>query len=149
MNGAFKEVFHSASALETRAVGRKFAASLPGGAVVALSGDLGAGKTEFMRGVAEFFCCAEQLSSPTFPILNIYNGLLQGDEVSIHHFDLYRIERPSELDALGFGEYLSSAWCSFVEWAERFGEYGDRYTARVLIEYEGDESRVITIEREE
>ncbi|MDT9545750.1 MAG: tRNA (adenosine(37)-N6)-threonylcarbamoyltransferase complex ATPase subunit type 1 TsaE [Chlorobium sp.] len=149
MSSAFKEVFHSGSAVETRAVGRKFAAALSCGAVVGLSGDLGAGKTEFMRGVAEFFGCAEQLSSPTFPILNIYSGMLEGEEVSIHHFDLYRIERASELEALGFGEYLSNAWCSFVEWAERFGEYGDRYSARVLIEYDGEGERTITIEREE
>jgi len=143
-----KEVFHTGSALETRAVGRKFAAELSCGAVVALSGELGAGKTEFMRGVAEFFGCAEQLSSPTFPIMNIYSGELLGEEVSIHHFDLYRIERGSELEALGFGEYLSNAWCSFVEWAERFVEYDGSYTARVQIAYEGEEGRTITIERE-
>jgi len=68
MNSAVKEVFHTGSALETRAVGRKFAAELSCGAVVALSGELGAGKTEFMRGVAEFLVARSSFQARLFPL---------------------------------------------------------------------------------
>ncbi|ABB22985.1 tRNA (adenosine(37)-N6)-threonylcarbamoyltransferase complex ATPase subunit type 1 TsaE [Pelodictyon luteolum] len=139
------DVFRSASAEETRAAGRSFAATLSEGDVVSLSGELGAGKTEFMRGVSEYFSCSEQLSSPTFPLMNVYTGSVGGREATLHHFDLYRLETPEELEGIGFGEYLSSAWASFVEWAERFPEYEGCYTVRVSIAYDGPSGRTITI----
>lgn len=142
-------LIHSASPEETRAAGRRFAETLGEGEAVSLSGELGAGKTEFMRGVTEYFGCQEQLSSPTFPIMNVYAGFHGGSEVELHHFDLYRLETPSELEGIGFGEYLSSGWASFVEWAERFPEYSEAYTAAVSIAYDGPERRTITITRRE
>ncbi|TCD48281.1 tRNA (adenosine(37)-N6)-threonylcarbamoyltransferase complex ATPase subunit type 1 TsaE [Chlorobium sp. N1] len=141
------EIIHSASAEETRAAGRRFASTLREGDVVALNGELGAGKTEFMRGVTEYFGCSEQLASPTFPLMNVYEGFLEGCELSLHHFDLYRLETDQELEGIGFGEYLSSAWASFVEWAERFPKYEHAYTSAVTIDYDGPERRIITVTR--
>ncbi|MEI8033538.1 MAG: tRNA (adenosine(37)-N6)-threonylcarbamoyltransferase complex ATPase subunit type 1 TsaE [Chlorobiaceae bacterium] len=143
------EQFASRSAEETRAIARQFASSLKGGEVVALSGQLGAGKTEFMRGVTEFFGCDDQLSSPTFPIFNIYQGSLQGEPLTIHHFDLYRIDSLRELEALGFDEYIDSADLSFVEWSDRFPQYAGIYSATVLLEHSGEEMRAISIKRRE
>ena len=141
------EEFLSHSEHETRQIARQFAASLQPGEIISLSGQLGAGKTVFMRGVTEFFNCSEQLSSPTFSLFNIYQGSLAGEEVVLHHFDLYRIESLRELEAIGFDEYLSSGDLSFVEWAERFTEYASLYTLTVSFEYAGDESRRIIIKR--
>jgi tRNA threonylcarbamoyladenosine biosynthesis protein TsaE len=139
--------FLSHSAEETRRYARQFASHLHDGDVVALCGNLGAGKTEFMRGITEFFVCEEQLSSPTFPLFNIYEGTLHGEPVTLHHFDLYRIEREQELEAIGFDEYLSSAFLSVVEWADRFPQYNPLYTATVVLERTGEESRSIVIKR--
>ena len=139
------EEFLSLSADETRRYGRQFAAGLQQGDIVSLTGQLGAGKTLFMRGITEFFNCDDQLSSPTFPIFNIYQGWLGEEEVTVHHFDLYRIQSLHELEAVGFDEYLSGGYLSVVEWGDRFPEYASLYTATVFLEYAGDDSRRIVI----
>jgi len=84
-------------------------------------------------------------SSPTFPLFNIYEGELEGEPVTLHHFDLYRINSQKELEAIGFDEYLSSGDFSFVEWADRFPEYASLYTVTVTLDYAGSESRSIVI----
>lgn len=139
------EEFLSSSAEETRRYGKDFASGLHPGAIISLTGQLGAGKTMFMRGITEFFNCDDQLSSPTFPIFNIYQGFLGGKPVSLHHFDLYRIHSLQELDAIGFDEYLTSGYLSVVEWGDRFPEYALLYTATVFLEYAGDDLRRIVI----
>ena len=137
--------FFSSSAEETRGYGRQFASGLQPGDIVSLTGQLGAGKTVFMRGITEFFNCEDQLSSPTFPILNIYQGLLFGEQVTLHHFDLYRIQSLHELEAIGFDEYLSSGYISVVEWGDRFPKLASLYSVTVFLEYEGDDRRKIII----
>ncbi len=139
--------FISMSADETGEYARRFAATLQPGDMVSLCGQLGAGKTEFMRGITEFFNCDDQLSSPTFPLLNIYEGSMGGEPVTLHHFDLYRINSLPELEGIGFDEYLSSGDFSFVEWADRFPEYAHLYTVTITLEYAGSESRRIVIKR--
>ncbi len=141
------EEFLSHSERDTLQIAMQCASSLQPGDIISLSGQLGAGKTLFMRGITEFFNCDEQLSSPTFSLFNIYQGSFEGEEVVLHHFDLYRIESLRELEAIGFDEYLSSGDLSFVEWAERFPEYASLYTLTVSLEYTGDESRRILINR--
>ena len=141
------EEFLSFSAEESCQYARQFAATLQLGDMVSLCGELGAGKTEFMRGITEFFNCDDQLSSPTFPLINIYEGSLDGESVAIHHFDLYRINSLQELEGIGFDEYLSSGDFSFVEWADRFPEYTPFYTVTVILTYTGSESRRIVIKR--
>ena len=142
------EEYLSNSAEETRRYGRQFASGLHLGDIVSLTGQLGAGKTEFMRGITDFFNCSDQLSSPTFPILNIYQGSLFGGQViTIHHFDLYRIKSLHELEAIGFDEYLSSGYLSVVEWGDLFPEYASLYSITVSLEYAGDNLRRIIINR--
>ena len=139
------EEFFSSSAEETRRYGRQFASGLHPGEIVSLTGQLGTVKTVFMRGITDFFNCEDQLSSPTFPIFNIYQGFLGGKPVSLHHFDLYRIQSLQELDAIGFDEYLTSGYLSVVEWGDRFPEYASLYTAAVFLEYAGDDRRRIVM----
>jgi len=141
------EEFLSSSADETRGYARGFASVLQQGDIVSLSGQLGAGKTEFMRGITEYFNCDDQLSSPTFPLFNIYEGSLGGEPVTLHHFDLYRINSLRELEGIGFDEYLSSGYLSVVEWGDRFPEYAPLYTVTVFLEYSGNDSRRIVIKR--
>jgi tRNA threonylcarbamoyladenosine biosynthesis protein TsaE len=138
--------FLSKSADETREYARRFASGLRPGDVVCLTGPLGAGKTEFMRGITEVFGCDEQLSSPTFSLMNIYEGSLRGQPFELHHFDLYRLESEKELDSAGFDDYLSGPYLSVVEWGERFASLDQRYTRRVelLVAWESQRKIVIT-----
>ena len=104
------------SAEQTRAVGREFAARLKPGDVIQLSGDLGAGKTQFVQGVAQGFGVAEVPISPTFNIVISY----ESGRVPLHHFDLYRLDSPAQLEDIGLAEYLESGGVCLVEWAEKF-----------------------------
>ncbi len=138
--------FFSRSLDETREFARQFAVGLQPGDVVCLNGQLGAGKTEFMRGIAQVFNCDQQLSSPTFSIFNIYEGTLRGEPVELHHFDLYRIGSTGELDAIGFEEYLYGPYISVVEWAEKFPDLLPANAKKVFIEIAGDTDRRIVID---
>lgn len=95
---------------------KELSASLKPGNVICLTGDLGAGKTAFVQAVAKAFNITDQVQSPTFNIQLQY----ENDEVVLNHFDLYRLERPEDLDDIGFYEALESEAISFVEWAEKF-----------------------------
>jgi tRNA threonylcarbamoyladenosine biosynthesis protein TsaE len=113
--------FRSRSAADTHALGRALGAALAAsserGLVVALDGDLGAGKTVFVKGLAEGLGLpAERVSSPTFVIAQQYAG----PGASLHHIDLYRIEHVSELDGFGFDELLDPPHVAAVEWSSRF-----------------------------
>ncbi len=138
--------FYSRSVEETREYAQQFATGLRPGDVVCLSGALGAGKTEFMRGIAQVFNCGEQLSSPTFSIFNVYDGSLRGEPVTLHHFDLYRMESPAELDTIGFEEYLYGPFISVVEWGEKFHGVLPRNAKKVFIESAGENERRIVID---
>jgi len=145
---AMTEEFFSRSAEETREYARQFASALQPGDRVCLKGQLGAGKTEFMKGIAGFFNCAGELSSPTFSLFNIYHGTFRGRPVDLHHFDLYRIELAQELDAIGFDEYLFGQHIAIVEWGDKFSDYLSCYTATVFLDHAGDNSRRIVITRQ-
>lgn len=138
--------FYSRSVEETREYARQFAVSLQPGDVVSLSGNLGAGKTEFMRGIAQVFQCDDQLSSPSFSIFNIYNGRLKDAPVKLQHFDLYRIETSLELEGLGFGEYIFGEAVSVVEWGEKFPDELPGNTKKVFIEAVGEHERRIVVD---
>ena len=109
-------VIESSSPEETRAAGEALAARLRPGDVVLLSGDLGAGKTQFVQGVAAGLGAAEVPISPTF---NIVISYLSG-RLPLHHFDLYRLDSASQLEDIGLAEYLESGGVCLVEWAEKF-----------------------------
>ena len=103
-------VSHSAD--ETFALGKRFAASLKNGDIVALHGGLGAGKTVFVKGIAAGLCVGDTVTSPTFAILKEYDA-----PVPLSHFDLYRIEDDEELRHIGFYEHIGGASVSVIEWA--------------------------------
>ena len=133
--------FISHSQLETEALGRKLAEKLPGGAVVAMYGDLGAGKTAFVRGMAQGMGLSCRVSSPTFTIVNEYLG-----ERELIHFDMYRLSSADELFDIGWEDYLSRGAVCAVEWSENVQDafFGDEVVVR--IEKLNDTDRKITIE---
>lgn len=106
--------FDTHSEEETRAAGRELGAALPPSAVVAFSGDLGCGKTAFIRGICESFDCAAQVNSPTFTIINEYTGTRR-----VTHCDLYRLGSLDDFLQIGLDEILAAEGTVLVEWAER------------------------------
>lgn len=110
-------VLRSHSAAETEALGEQLGRSLTPGSVVGLSGDLGAGKTAFVRGVARGLGCSARVHSPTFALLNQY----EGGRLTLYHLDLYRLNGPEEVRGAGLEEYLiQPRGVSLVEWIERW-----------------------------
>ena len=103
---------------DTEAVGESLAQVLQIGDVVALSGELGAGKTAMARGIARGLGFAGEVSSPTFPIVQVYDE--PGMRMPLWHVDLYRIENPADLDELGLDEARDHA-ALVIEWPERLG----------------------------
>jgi len=103
------------SAEETRRAGELLALALAPGDVLALAGDLGAGKTCLVQGVARGLGVSEPVTSPTFNILLVHPG-----SVPLYHFDLYRLEDESQLDDIGFFETVESDGVSAIEWGDRF-----------------------------
>ena len=122
-------------------MGRKLAEKLPGGSVVAMYGDLGAGKTAFVRGMAKGMGLSCRVSSPTFTIVNEYLG-----ERELIHFDMYRLSSADELFDIGWEDYLSRGAVCAVEWSENVQDafFGDEVVVR--IEKLNDTDRKITIE---
>lgn len=108
----------SESVNDTREMGERLARLLKPRDVVLLSGDLGAGKSEFARGVACGLGVMGPVTSPTFTLLNIY----QTRAVPLHHFDWYRIEDPEELLIAGLDEYIGGEAVTLIEWHERARE---------------------------
>ena len=128
---------------ETRALGRKLAQALQGGTVVAFTGDLGAGKTAFVSGMAEGLGIEERVTSPTFTIVNEY----EGGRLPLFHFDMYRLGSADELFHIGWEDYLARNGVCAVEWSENVEEALDGDTIRVEISRGQDENtRIITIE---
>lgn len=108
------EKFQSRSAAETLQIAKAFAASLRKGDIVAFSGDLGAGKTVFSKGVAEFFGIpADMVSSPTFTMVNEYDG-----DITIYHFDAYRLENVDESNCDWLDDYFFGDGICLIEWAD-------------------------------
>ncbi|HOW83166.1 MAG TPA: tRNA (adenosine(37)-N6)-threonylcarbamoyltransferase complex ATPase subunit type 1 TsaE [Spirochaetota bacterium] len=130
------------SSEETLMFGEKFGRDLKKGDVVALTGDLGAGKTIIAKGIAMGMDIIEDITSPTFTLMEIYDG-----HIPLYHFDLYRIENESELDLLYFEEYWENGGISVIEWADRAGSRLPDNTIRINIEYIDENSRRIVIER--
>ena len=131
----------SHSEQDTEDLGARLATRLPGGSVVAMYGDLGAGKTAFVRGMARGLGLSCRVSSPTFTIVNEYLG-----ERELIHFDMYRLSGADELFEIGWEDYLSRGAVCAVEWSENVQDafFGDEI--KVTIEKLGDTDRKITIE---
>lgn len=102
---------------ETRKLGYALGAMLMPGDVVSLTGDLGAGKTRFVQGVARGLGIDEPVTSPTFPIIKIYEGRLP-----LYHFDVFRLKTIAELEAIGYEEYFFGNGATIIEWGDKFRE---------------------------
>ena len=127
---------------ETVALGRKLAAVLPDGALIAFTGGLGAGKTAFCEGLAEGLGCTDSVSSPTFAIVNYYRG-----PRPLAHIDLYRISTENDLCAAGFYDYLDQGAIVAAEWSENFADLlAPENPIHINIDRVDDTTRRITIE---
>ena len=135
------QTYISRSEAETERIGEQFAKDLPDGTVIAMYGDLGAGKTAFVRGMAKGMGLTCRVSSPTFTIVNEYIG-----ERELIHFDMYRLESADELFDIGWEDYLTRGGVCAVEWSERVDDAMPADTLWVDIARGTDESdRIITI----
>lgn len=127
---------------ETEAVGETLAAALGPGAVVAFTGDLGAGKTAFVRGLARGLGIGERVTSPTFTIVNEY----EGGRLPLFHFDMYRLSSSDELFDIGWEDYLARGGVCAVEWSENVDDALEGAVIRVDIRRgESDGERIITV----
>jgi tRNA threonylcarbamoyladenosine biosynthesis protein TsaE len=127
---------------QTQAVGEALARSLGRGDVVALTGELGAGKTCFVQGLARGLGVTARPTSPTFVLVNEYRGRLP-----VHHVDAYRAESLAELRDLGLEEYFDGDGVTVVEWSEKLEPLLPPRTIHVDIAGVGDEPRTVTIRR--
>ena len=125
---------------QTEIIGEKLGAALKTGCVIALFGQVGAGKTAFTRGLARGLDCAERVTSPTFSIVNEYHGRLK-----ICHFDMYRITGADELYDIGWEEYISSGAVCVVEWSENIENILPDNAIRVKITPVSENERIIEI----
>ena len=135
------QIFETHSEAETEQVGAAFAENLPGGTVVAFYGELGSGKTAFVRGMARGMGLKCRVSSPTFTIVNEYEG-----ERELFHFDMYRLASGDELFDIGWEDDLARGAVCAVEWSENVE---DAFTGEEIIvrfEKTGEQDRRIIIE---
>ena len=137
----------TASETETGQFGRFFSQHLRQGDVVALFGDVGSGKTVFVKGICDELRAEEPVNSPTFIILNEYSGQLSGNKVRIHHFDFYRIERSKDIDELGIDEYIGAPdSITLIEWSEHIQEHLKEKYWKVIFRKQNENERNIRIE---
>lgn len=134
--------FISSSQSETEELGEKFSAYLEPGTVVAMYGDLGAGKTAFVRGVLRGMGYDCTVSSPTFAIVNEYRG----GRLDLAHFDMYRISSEDELYGTGFYDYLDGTMTVFMEWSENVPFAVDEDAVKVRIGHGDGDIRSIEID---
>src|SRR5438270_7159658 len=140
--GAMK-TFQTHSAEETTELGRQLAAELKPGSIVLLRGDLGAGKTNMVKGIAEGFqeAKADDVTSPTFTLIHEYRG----PAVTLYHIDLYRIDTQRELDTLALDDLMTPNSILLIEWGEKFERFGKERDVEVAIEHRGADDRLISV----
>src|SRR5438094_1002328 len=121
----------SHSPAETEALGESWGHTASGGLVIGLCGDLGAGKTQLVKGLARGLGITERVHSPTFALVNIYAGA----RLTLFHLDLYRLETREQIMAAGLAEYLEPSGVTVIEWADRwFGEMQSERQAQSISE---------------
>ena len=133
-------MFVSGSEEETASLGRKIGRLLAAGDVVAMTGELGAGKSVLARGICEGLGIKQRTRSPSFAFVNRYRG-----PVEAFHVDLYRVQRPGDLATLGLDDILSGRNVTLIEWAEKLGRTLPEAALEVLIETAGEDERRITV----
>ncbi len=135
--------FKNHSAEETSELGRWLASELEPGSVVLLRGDLGAGKTTLVKGIAEGFQAAEadRVTSPTFTLIHEYRG----PQVTLYHIDLYRVDTQRELDTLALDDLMDANSILLIEWGEKFPRFEKDRDVEIAIEHAGEDERNIKV----
>jgi len=143
LEDAVNREFITHSAEETTELGRQLAGELKPGYMVLLRGDLGAGKTTLVKGIAEGFQAAEadRVTSPTFTLIHEYRG----PEVTLYHIDLYRVDTPRELDTLALDDLIDSNSILLIEWGEKFARFARERDVEIEIEHAGGDERRISV----
>jgi tRNA threonylcarbamoyladenosine biosynthesis protein TsaE len=126
---------------ETIAFGRRLAADLQRGDVLALSGELGAGKTALVKGIARGLGMTQEVTSPTFTLIHEYGG----GRLSLFHVDLYRLESVAQVLAIGIEDYLNGSGVTVIEWAEKIESLLPERARRIRIESLGENVRRIEV----
>lgn len=131
------------AAQETVALGRKLARELKPGSVILLRGDLGAGKTTLVKGIAEGFQAAEadRVTSPTFTLIHEYRA----PAITLYHIDLYRIDTQRELDTLAIDDLMDGSSILLIEWGEKFERFRRERDVEIAIEHRGGDERLVSI----
>lgn len=133
---------YSANEQETEALGQELVRQMAPGSVVAFTGDLGAGKTAFVRGMARGLGVTQRVTSPTFTIVNEY----EGGTLPLFHFDMYRLRSADELFDIGWEDFLRRGGICAVEWSENIQDALESDTIYVDIRRgQGDTDRIITV----
>jgi tRNA threonylcarbamoyladenosine biosynthesis protein TsaE len=136
------KTFETHSAGETIELGRKLSSEFRPGSIVLLRGDLGAGKTTLVKGIAEGFeaALADDVTSPTFTLIHEYRG----PSVTLYHIDLYRIDTQRELDTLALDDLMDASSILLIEWGEKFERFVRERDIEIAIESLGGDSRRIS-----
>ncbi len=134
-----RKITHSPE--ETIEFGKEIGAKLRGGDVIAFVGGLGAGKTTFTRGLAIGMGLGDEVTSPTFALVNEYRG-----KINLYHFDMYRIMNAESLETTGFYDYMSDDNVLAIEWSENIKDCLDRNTIYITINRIDDDTREIIID---
>lgn len=133
-------IVHSNSAEETLILGRKIGSILQANDVIALTGQLGAGKTTLIQGIAQGLGVKDYVTSPTFILINEYQGRLP-----FYHVDLYRLDNVDQVEDLGIEEYFTKGGVCVIEWAEKLGELRPPNAETIEIEIISDNEREISL----
>lgn len=138
-----EKIIITKTAEETIELGRKLGELLEPGDIVALTGDLGAGKTTLTKGVAIGLGIKDDIHSPTFTLIHEHHG-----DKTLYHIDLYRLESELDIESLGIEEYIHSDAITFIEWAEIMQSLLPKHRLDINISLEKDDSRVFTFSSE-
>jgi tRNA threonylcarbamoyladenosine biosynthesis protein TsaE len=134
--------FISNSPDETEAIGRRLAEHIGVGSVLALKGDLGSGKTSFVKGLVAGLGSSTGVTSPTFTILHEYRG----GRLPVYHFDFFRLEDRQSVQGLGLDDYFFGDGLSVIEWADRFPEFIPEQARWILFEIKSENQRAISVQ---
>ncbi len=140
--GFLNKILFSNSPTETEKIAKDFAKELKGGEILAFFGDMGFGKTRFIKGLASGLNFTGDVTSPTFALVNEYRG----GRLPLFHFDMYRIEGWEDLYSTGFYDYMDEGGVMAVEWSENIVGALPENTIKITIENLGEEKRKFTFE---
>ncbi len=140
-----KYSYRTNSPEETIRLGEKIGALLKGGDVIAYSGGLGAGKTTITRGISTGLGLGDEVTSPTFSLVNEYVG----NSLTLYHFDMYRITSPDDLETTGFYDYMDGESVLAIEWSENIESELPKSAIRIEIARLDENTREITIDGDE